>query len=53
MAAGNPQGKLMEERVWDCGKSECRVVMARIRIQDLSQLEKGADFRMVQQSSND
>jgi len=34
--AGNPQGKLLEERVEDDGKSECRVVMARIRIQDLS-----------------
>lgn len=47
--AGEPQGTLLEMRVWDVGKSEGRVVMARIGIEDNQHhpTRKGADFRLV------
>lgn len=34
--AGEPQGTLLEARVWDVGKSECRVVITRIGTEEKS-----------------
>lgn len=47
--AGEPQGTLLVVRVWDVGKSECRVVTTRIGIEDNQHhpVRKEADFRLV------
>jgi hypothetical protein len=47
--AGEPQGTLLEVRVWDVGKSERRVVTTRIGVEGNQHhsARKGADFRLV------
>lgn len=39
--AGNPQGELLEEQVWEDGESERQAVTAWIGIQNLSYRESG------------
>lgn len=41
MAAGEPQGELLEVRAWECGKSESSAVMVEIDVRDLRHAKAG------------